>query len=360
MRWLILGLVGAVFAMPFPALSQPEASPSLVAALHAVRTADANAVEAQIRALDGLDREALLFWLRSHGRDALHQRGATDKQIGPPWYPIDYKIIWTTVPAGFTNPLAAATPTPEPAKQGGSNFMRGLFGFVSGLPLPNVSVPIASSSSSSTKTWVEGNTRHTETHSSSSQVSAQVNVSGLVGMLAQAAEQSGSHVPEEPKAPNLRWTLLEFGRPPAEPHDSGILVHHGVAGVRNNSEGAACVSFTNQNPKTIREVDFDFTFIDRYDRSLQTMALRRVGLVAQNGTVDAPHDLTPPAKVLREASNCVMMGHVKPNAAPIPSLIRAAALAYGVRRVVFEDGTVWQRPGTNAWPPSSELPGLQP
>jgi hypothetical protein len=380
MRWSAFLLIITAAAMPFAARGQSGAAPALVAALRGVRSVDAasiiawgadpkppenalarvGAVEAQILALDTLDREALLFWLRSHGRDALHQRHATDGQIGPPLYPVDYAIRWTMLPAGFTNPTPLpAARAPAPPESGEPSMPRGVFDFVSSLPLPNVSIPIASSSSSSSRTYMQGNTQVTESSSSGTSVSAQVNVAGLVGMLAQAAAESQPPPePTAPPAPDKRWTLLQFGRPPAEPGSSGIAVSHGVAGIRNNSEAAACIAFANHNAKPVHEVDFDMTFVDAHDLFLQTMALRRVGVVAQNENVDAPRDLAP-AKVLREDGNCVMIGHIKYDAPPIPSLARAVALSYGVRRVVFADGTLWQRPGTNAWP-SSSLPGVQP
>jgi hypothetical protein len=57
--------------------------------------------EAQVAALRPQDRAAVIYWLQSHGRGRLYDRGATDADIGPQRFPID---TFTARPT--PNPLA--------------------------------------------------------------------------------------------------------------------------------------------------------------------------------------------------------------------------------------------------------------
>ncbi len=375
-------------------LAQTPAAPALVSALQRLRTVDpsfiigwsadprppgsapgaVNELKKQILALDGSDREALLFWLRSHGRDALHQRRVTDSEIGAPLYPIDYTIKWIPLPEGFVNPtpIPTATPAPPPTPKPQPPKSRGVWGFIVPIALqaishiPTQSATIASSSSSHSHTQthseshMEGNTHvttyrsSTSTSSSSTSMSVGVDVRGLAGMLAN--ETLKEHPTSAPAAQEVanspaarQWTLLELGRQRSDTQTSGIAVDNGVAGVRNNSEGAACLGFTNRNARAVREIDFDFTLIDAHDRSLQSIGLHRAGTFAPSETSAAPRDVTIPA-VAREDANCVTIGSSAADAPAIPSLSRAVAIAYEIRRVVFDDGTMWVRPGANPWP----------
>ena len=61
---------------------------------------DYEKAEEQIMDLGDRDRDAVLFWLQSHGRQRLYDRGASDDQIGPSRFPIDT----------FVKPVATATP----------------------------------------------------------------------------------------------------------------------------------------------------------------------------------------------------------------------------------------------------------
>jgi hypothetical protein len=383
-----------VSALPFMTSAQTAASPALVSVLQRLRTVDpsfivgwsadprapgsapgaVNALKVEILALDPSDREAVMFWLRSHGRDALHQRGATDAEIGAPLFPIDYAIKWVPLPDGFVNPtpIPTATPAPPPTPKPQPPKSRGIWGFIVPVALqaiahiPPQSATIASSSSSSGHTeahaesHMEGNTQvstyqsTTTSSSSSSSMSVGVDVRGLAGMLANEALKE--HPTSAPLAQEIasssaarQWTLLEFGRQRTDTQTAGIAVDNGVAAVRGNSEGAACLGFTNRNPKTVREIDFDFTLVDAHDRSLQSIALHRAGNIAPNETSAAPRDLAVPS-VAREDANCVTIGSAAADAPVIPSLARAVAMAYEIRRVVFDDGTIWMRPGANPWP----------
>ncbi|HKE37281.1 MAG TPA: hypothetical protein VKB39_07610 [Candidatus Baltobacteraceae bacterium] len=374
--------------------AQTAGTPELVTALQRLRTVDPSFVVAwsiearppgsapgtvnefkkQILALDSSDREAMLFWLRSHGRDALHQRGVTDAEIGAPLYPIDYKIVWVPMPEGFVNPtpIPTATPEPPPTPKPQPPKSRGIWGFIipvavaaiSNVASPKTTIASSSTSSGHTTSSMEshmvGNT-HVTTYqssssfsSSSSSASVGVDMRGVAGMLANEALKehptSAPLVQEVASSSAARnWTLLEFGRQRSDTLTSGITVNNGVAGVRSNSEGAACLGFTNRNEKAVREIDFDFTLIDAHDRSLQSIALHRAATIAPNETSAAPSDAEVPA-VAREGANCVTIGSSSADAPALASLSRAVAMAYEIRRVVFDDGTTWMRPGANLWP----------
>lgn len=383
MRRAAVTLLATVFAcaLPFIAPAQTTPTPELISTLHRLRMVDpafiigwsadprppgsvpgaVSELKKQILALESSDREAMLFWLASHGRDALHQRGATDADIGAPLYPIDYKIVWVSLPEGFVNPTPIPTPTlppppPAPTAKPQQHQSRGIWGFIVPVVLQAVSnIPMQSAtiaSSSHSETHMEGNTMVTT--SSSSSMSVGVDVRGLAGMLAsEALKEHPSDAPVEREgastSPARQWTLLELGHQRSDTETSGIAVDKGVAGIRSNSEGAACLGFTNRNARTVREIDFDFTLVDAHDHSLQSIALHRAGTFAPNERSEAPHDVAGPA-VVREDANCVTMGSSAADAPTIASLSRAVAVAYEIRRVVFDDGTSWLRPGANLWP----------
>jgi len=382
-RRVAVTLIATVFAcvLPFMAPAQTPPTPELIATLQRLRVVDpafiigwstdprppgsvlgaVNELKKQILALGSSDREAMLFWLRSHGRDALHQRGATDADIGAPLYPIDYKVVWVSLPEGFVNPTPIPAPTlppppPAPTAKPQQHQSRGLFGFLVPIALQAISnIPMQSAtlaSSSHSETHMEGNTMVTT--SSASSMSVGVDVRGLAGMLAtEALSEHPAAVPVEQtlasSSPARQWTLLELGRQRSDTQTSGIAVDKGVAGIRSNSEGAACLGFTNRNARVVREIDFDFTLVDAHDHSLQSIALHRAGTFAPNERSEAPHDIAGPA-VVREDANCVTLGSSAADAPTIASLSRAVAVAYEIRRVVFDGGTSWLRPGANLWP----------
>lgn len=64
---------------------------------------DYERAEADILKLRRRDRDAVIFWLQSHGRQQLYDRGVSDAQIGPRRFPIDTFVS------------AAATPNPAAA-----------------------------------------------------------------------------------------------------------------------------------------------------------------------------------------------------------------------------------------------------
>lgn len=389
MRGVAVALFATIFAsaLPFMTSAQTAATAELVSALQRLRTVDpsfvigwsadprppgnvpgtVNELKKQILALDASDREAMLFGLRSHGRDALHQRGATDAEIGAPLYPIDYTIQWVPMPGGFVNPTPIPTPMPPPppTPKPQPPKSRGVWGFIVPIALqalsniPRQSATIASSSHS--ETHMEGNT--IVTTSSQTSMSVGVDARGLAGMLANEAlkeHPSAAPVAQEvaSSSPARQWTLLELGRQRSDTQTSGIAVDNGVAGIRSNSEGAACLGFTNRNARAVREIDFDFTLVDAHDRSLQSIALHRAGTFGRNERSEAPRDVAVPA-VAREDANCVTIGSSAAGARTIPSLSRAVAMAYEIRRVVFDDGTVWLRPGANLWPHEQALTSKQ-
>jgi hypothetical protein len=334
----------------------------------------------QILALDSQDREALIFWLHSHGRDALHQRGATDPQIGPPLFPIDYNIAWVPLPDGFVNPTPMPTPTPVPTEsptpkpQSHSNPFYDFLGAVILQKIVNPNKPLAIqmmedhwqgknpsnpavvsttiASSSHSETHMEGNTL--VTNSSGSSLRAGVDVGGLALLLvSEALKEHPSSQPLQTAVANeprsAQWQLLELGRQRTDVDTHGITVENGVAGIRNNSEGGACLGFTNHNQRTVKEIDFDLTLVDANDHMLQAVGLRRTGSFAPNEKSEAPHDLDIPA-IEREDANCITLGRPQPDAPSTAPLARTAAVAYEIRRVVYDDGTQWLRDGANVWP----------
>jgi len=382
-RSIVVALLAMFFATTLPLLTSAQATPStaLVAVLHRLRAVDAsfiigwsadprppgnvpgtiNQLKKEILALDASDREALLFWLRSHGRDALHQRGVTDAEIGPPLYPIDYTISWVALPQGFVNPTPIPTPTPEPPPTPTPRpESAGAWAFLIPLALqaiitiPTYSAIFSDFQNAALLFDVNKLQKWVTPSGLISTAQSIADAHAVAGMLANAAlkehptstavEQEVASIPAA-----QHWKLLELGRQRSDSQSAGIVVDNGVAGVRNYTEGAACLGFTNHNAKTVRELDFDFTLVDAHDRSLQSIGLRRTGTFAQNHRSEAPQDLAPSA-VAREDANCVTIGSSTAGAATIPSLSRAVAMAYEIRRVVFDDGTVWLRPGANRWP----------
>ena len=356
--------VSAIFVLSAYGVADSQPAPGLVAVLHGLREVNTSfivawsadpraprnaddkvsALKVRVLGLDPEDREALLFWLRSHGRDALHQRGATDTQIGPPLFPIDYDIAWTTLPAGFVDPTPLPTATPPPAAQPPQQDARGLLAGIAVLTPPTMQAPAPVAS------LFQGT-------NSVLKIATGADILGLTNFLVTATLVAGAlasspapiATPQQTPAPDEQWILLDFGRERNQPENSDIVVNRGVAGIRNNAEAAACIAFANRAPRAVREVDFDLTFLDASDFALQTAPLRRTGNFESGAEIAAPHDLVP-SELVREDANCITTGGAAAGAAPNPALARTVAVTYAVRRIVYEDGTVWQRPGTNAWP----------
>jgi hypothetical protein len=383
MRTLAVVFLSALFlsTLPHTASAQPAPSAALVSVLQRMHTVDVtyiigwsadprapkdalgsiNQVKTAILALDASDREAMLFWLRSHGRDALHQRGVTDAQIGPPLYPIDYEIAWVALPEGFVNPTPIPTPTPQPLPTPTPHPKpTGDLSFLIPLAAQAIVGSIAFSSIGSDFQRATMNLEfdRLQTYFNPTAMMGKMQsiaeASAVAGMLAnEALKEHPTSTTDEREVASIpaaeHWTLLELGRERSDPQAVGIVVDNGVAGVRNYSEGAACLGFSNRDAKTVREIDFDFTLVDAQDHSLQSFALHRTGTFGPNERSDAPNELMPSA-VAREDANCVAIGSSATGAPTIPSLSRAVAMAYEVRRVVFDDGTVWLRAGANLWP----------
>jgi hypothetical protein len=383
MRTVIAVLFATLFSSTLPLLTSAQTAPSaaLVSVLQRMRTVDVsyiigwsadpraprdaqgavNQVKTAILALDASDRDAMFFWLRSHGRDALHQRGVTDAEIGPPLYPIDYKIAWVALPEGFVNPTPIPTPTPEPPptptphpKSAGAWAFLIPLALQAIITIPTYSAIFSDFQNGALLFDVNKLQKWVTPSGFLSTAQSIADAHAVAGMLANAAlKEHPTSTPVEHEVASIpaaqHWTLLEIGRQRWDLQAAGIVVDKGVAGVRNYSEGAACLGFTNHNAKAVREIDFDFTLVDAHDRSLQSIGLHRAGTFAQNERSEAPHDLAP-SDVAREDANCVTIGSSAAGAPTIPSLSRAVAMAYEVRRVVFDDGTVWLRPGANLWP----------
>jgi hypothetical protein len=344
---VLLGTSATVRVDRASAFSPPAASPALLAAHGALRSAspanlsDWAATAPQVAALAAGDHDALLFWLDGHGRGALHAQGATDAQIGVPLYAIDYAIQPAPWPASVP-PLPPAPappkPTPPPAQHHHS-----FWSMVAAAALPSIVAPVAHSSSSSTSTSPDGST--TTTQSSSTDVSVGVNTGALLSSLLDAADAHGSS-----QSPSNDWRQLPFGAMTFASADapSQIAITHGIASVRSDgTEGFACLSFVNRAAQPATEVDVDIEIIDGLGFVRRVVPLRRVGSFAPGQPVDGP---TSVHDVHSAQPNCVIDGE---NAIADPSdpFAGAFAVGYAVRRVTFADGSVWLEPGANAWPP---------
>ncbi len=331
-----------------PALAQNATpSPALLDALNAVRTSPLAQVTARVAQLSPPERDAMMYWLESHGRGALHALGVTDAQIGVPYYAIDYNLLrgpWPATVQALAEPAAAPAPTnpPTPAPR------RHSFN-VLGAVLPELQIPIASSSSSSSQTTTTNTANGTETdtttQSSGSSVSIGVNPWAVVGALIDA---STAHTTQP--APSEPWRGLTFAASTLGSGGSAVRVTRGFAAVRNDgSEGLACISFANNGQKVANEVDVDIEILDTLGFIRRVAPLRLRGSFAPGVEVGGPanvHDVDS------ARDNCVIDGE---NALADTSdpFNGAGAVVYSVRRVLFADGSQWLQPGANAWPPVS-------
>lgn len=350
---LVAVSIAAATAAAAGAQTIPAPSPALVDVLAAARasdmpglvawaqhqsapaasSADITPIATKILALAPGDRDALLYWLDAHGRGALHAQGASDRQIGIPYYPLDYTIVPAPLPGSVTPLVIPPPPTPQPtaAPQHHSHG-----GGLLGLLLPSINVPVASSSSSSTSTTTSQNGNATEidqtTQSSSSSVSVGVNPAAVLGSLIDAAGNTESH----PSSSAPPWRSLRMTASPFYDPAGPVSVTSAFAATRNdNASSLACIGFTNASAKPITRVDVDVEVLNGLGLIKNVQQLRRVGSVAPGG--HAGGDLGPQSDDERRA-NCV-------------SFSGATALAYSVREVYFDDGTTWLAPGANAWGP---------
>jgi hypothetical protein len=361
-------VAAACVAMPVaaPAQNVPAPSDALVQALASARSAGmpaivawaaqpvapaaatgaVSAAELEILALAPPDRDAMLFWLDAHGRGALHARGASDGDIGVPYYPIDYAIVPAPFPASVTPlvmpaiELPAPTPIPAPARHHG-------FGFLGSL-LPALNLPIASSSSSSTSTSTTQNGNSTQfnqtTQSSGTSVSIGGNPWEAVGSLIDASMDRAS----SRSAPDQPWRNLPFATSTLSAPGSQILVNRGFAAVRyDGTEGVACISFLNQAPVAVTRVDVDIEILDGLGFVKRVQALRRSGPFAAGAEIGGP---SGPQTVENARANCIIDGENRLADASDP-FARASAVVYAVRQVFYADGTSWLQPGANPWPP---------
>lgn len=305
--------------------------------------------ETKILALIPPDRDAILYWLNGHGRAALHAQGAADKNIGVPYYPIDYAIVPAPFPSSVT-PLAVpavaapAAPKPTPAPRARSRF--GLLGAL----LPSLQIPVASSSNSSTTTTTSQNGNSTQvdqtTQSSGSSVSIGGNPWEAIGSLIDASTDRSSGPAPAPTPPS--WRNLPFATSLQSAPGSQIIVNRGFAAVRNDgTEGVACISFVNQSPKAVTQVDFDIEILDGLGLIKRVQALRRDGSFSPGAEVGGPRG---PQTISEARANCVIDGENNLTDLTDP-FSNASAVAYAVRQVFYADGTSWLQPGANPWTP---------
>jgi len=339
----------------------PSPTPALADALNSARNASMTDLAAwaagaaptaaiatatsKIQALSAPDRDAMMYWLSSHGRGALHARGASDEQIGVPFYAIDYVLVpapWPSTIQRLVAPASAPAPTssPTPAPRRPSPF-----GNLLGAALPQLQIPVASSSSSSSQTTTtnipNGTETNTTTQSSSSSVSIGVNPWAVVGSLIDA---SNAQVAQQP--PSEPWRGLLFAASTLGGGGSGIAVTRGFAAVRNDgNDGLACISFANNNQKTATEIDVDIEILDTLGFIRRVEPLRLTGSFAPGVEVGGPSSVQD---LSRARANCIIDGeqHLDDSTDPFAG---AQAVLYSVRRVRFADGTQWLQPGANPW-----------
>jgi len=334
--------------------SAADASPGLLDALNAVRGSMATAVAwangpassaampAAIGQLSAPDRDAIVYWLSSHGRGPLHARGASDAQIGVPYYAIDYNLVSAQWPASvqpLAAPAPAATSAPTPAPRRHNAF--GILGAV----LPELHIPVASSSSSSSQTTTtstpNGSQTNTTTESSGTSVSIGVNPWAVVGSLIDASAERAQQ-----KGPTVPWRDLSFAASTLGNAGSGIGVTRGFAAVRSDgTEGLACVSFVNNGAKAATEIDIDIEILDTLGLIRRVAPLRLNGSFAPGVEVGGPPNVQ---SVDRARGNCVIDGENKLTNLTDP-FSSAGAVVYSVRRVQFADGTLWLQAGANPW-----------
>lgn len=349
-------------SMQPPALPQP--SPELLAALSAARfgpmpglIAWANraqpsdgsggalqTLETQIMNLAPGDRDAMLYWLASHGRGVLHAQGVSDAQIGPAYFSIDYSVVpgpWppTVAPLAMPHPPPLPAPT-QPPQQHHSGFLGALSSMI-----PGGQIPIASSSSSSSSTTNNADGSQTTTSSGTS-VSVGVDSQALLGALVDAASKSSA-----PQSSPAAWRGLTFAASTADADGgpSQIAITHGFAASRaDGTEGAACLSFVNNAQQPATEVDVDLELTDGYGFMKRVLALRRIGNFVPGVVVAGPSSIAD-AKSARP--NCVVDGEGSLDD-PTDPFAGAWAVFYTVRQVKYADGSAWLLPGANPWPES--------
>ncbi len=338
-------LVAAITLSYSFALAQnalPVPSPALLDALNAVRATSNAPLNAKLASLAPPERDAMTYWLGSHGRGPLHALGATDAQIGVPYYAIDYNLTpapWPSTVQQLAAPPPAPTEPPTSAPRRHSPFN------VLGAVLPELQIPVASSSSSSSHTTTtntpNGSETNTTTESSGSSVSIGVNPWAVVGALIDA---SSAHTTQP--APSEPWRGLTFASSTLGTGGSGIRVTRGFAAVRNDgTEGLACISFANGTQKIANEIDVDIEILDTIGFIRRVAPLRLRGSFAPGAEVGGPANIQD---VNSARGNCVIDGE-NALANMTDPFSNAGAVVYSVRRVVFQDGTTWLQPGANTW-----------
>jgi hypothetical protein len=349
------------------AQSIPTPSAPLVDTLASVRAADmarlvawasqpvapaavagpAGVAEAKILALAPPDRGALLYWLNAHGRGALQAQGASDTDIGVPYYPIDYALVPAPFPAGVTPltmpvELLPATPAPAPPPQ-----RRTHFGFLGSL-LPALQIPIASSSSSSTSTTTSVNGNSTEFNQTTQSSGASVSIGGnpwqAIGSLIDSSVDRSPAAPVAP--PPAPWRNLPFATSSLSAPGSMIALNRGFAAVsQDGTEGVACISFVNQSSAIVSQIDVDIEVLDGLGFIKRVQTLQRTGSFGPGTEVGGP---SGPQTVAAARANCVIDGRNSLDD-PTDPFSNASAVVYSVRQVFYADGTSWLQPGANSW-----------
>jgi hypothetical protein len=170
--------------------------------------------------------------------------------------------------------------------------------------------------------------------------------SGRSGLYARGASDAdiGPRRPGEgPQATPNPYRLLNFASPTLGDRPIGdIAVLGGFAAVRNDGTSAiVCISFRNLSPKTAVRVVFDFPLLGPGGRALATLHLDRRGEFSPNVDINGWSDLRDWQGGMGHAGYNDNCASVNQSIAATP-LLRAAGATYGVTRVEYRNGTVWE------------------
>jgi hypothetical protein len=123
----------------------------------------------------------------------------------------------------------------------------------------------------------------------------------------------------------------------APPTASPVNVSKVYAQVNHQVFWMTCVNFTNTTAKTMRAIEFAFTFVDAFDTPLTTHRADRVGSFAPGVLIEGPDNFTDVGTTgnERKMENCWKVAQV------VGSLSK---ITVQVKKVRYADGTIWEAP----------------
>jgi len=110
---------------------------------------------------------------------------------------------------------------------------------------------------------------------------------------------------------------------------------------KRHYEWASCVSFTNASNRSIRAIQFQFTYYDAFDTPITTFRGDRVGDFAPGVLIEGPEnaDIVGGGNVDQKVQNCWVIGQL------VGSLEKVTAEVLKVR---FANGDIWVAPPDHA------------